>query len=810
MGETRFVGQRLRRKEDGRFLRGTARYLPDLRMADVLDVAFVRSTESHALVRSVDVEPALGLPGVAGVLTLEELKKFSKPFTPNISPPGFKQFSWHALADERVRYVGEPVAVVAAVDRYVAEDAAALVTVDYEPLAPVTTAEAALDPSAPLLYPEWGDNLVFTKCFSHGDMDGAFREAMVIRERFQSQRHSGAPMEGRGCLATVDPGTGKLSVWSSTQWPHPLRTVLADLLGLPESSVEVTAPDVGGGFGNKQHMFREELAVCVLAMKLGRPVRWVEDRWENLTASVHAREQVHEVEAAVSSDGVILALKARVTADLGDASTYFVGISPQLVTVSAMTGPYRIPNYSYELRCVVTNKCPSGAYRGFGRSTAALTIERLMDIVAERTGLDPAEVRRRNLLREDELPYRTAAGGILDSGRYHECLDLALAHGDYARWRKEQAALRDEGRHIGIGLACIVEGTGPSVRGSTGRFGAYDAATARLEPDGRLSVYVGVCPQGQGHATVLAQVAADQLGTTPADVDIFHGNTATSPYGLGAFGGRGAAIGGASVIKAVRRVRSKVLAIAAGRLGATPEELEISAGRVRVRNDDASALTIVDVARMAYHDVHLLPEGMDPGVQFTSWYQPPLVEATPDAQGRMNNYAAASNATHLVVVEVHTETGQLSILQYTVVHDCGTVINPMIVEGQVHGGVAQGIGGALLEEMVYDSSGQFISGSFMDYLLPTATDVPHIDVHHIETPTPFIEGGFKAAGEGGTIGAPAALANAVADALAPFGVAIRGTPLSPSRLLSLLSTQRRARPSVAAPVADENAIEGQV
>ncbi len=785
---SRFVGQPLRRREDRRHLLGAARFLPDLREPGTLQVAFVRSPHAHAMLRGVDTSAALALPGVASVLTGDDVRAESRPFSAYVSLPGLKPLEWYALPTDRVRYVGEPVAAVAAADRYLAEDAVELVGVAYEPLPAVVDAEAAEAADAPLLYPGWGDNIYLHRTFANGDVADAFAGAdLVLRERFEVQRYTGVPLEGRGCLASFDPGTGRLTVWSSTQWPHALRTVLADLLDLPESRLRVIAPDVGGGFGNKQHVFREEVAVCLLALRLRRPVQWVEDRQESLKASVHARQQVHEVEAAVRRDGVLLGLRVRVLADVGTGAMYFTGLAPQLVTVNALPGPYRLQAYAYELRCVVTNKCPAGAYRGFGRANAVFTLERLMDLIAQKTGLDPAEVRRRNLLRPEELPYQTATGAVLDSGRYQECLDRALALAEYERWRREQAAARRRGRYLGIGIACFVEGTTPNIRGLAGRWGAYEAATARLEPDGRLAVFVGVSPHGQGLETSLAQVAADRLGITPDAVDIFHGDTASCPYGLGTWGSRSAVVGGVAVGRAVRAVREQVLRIAAGLLEAAPDDLEIREGQVRVRGLPGRALSLREVAAVAYHATHQLPSGLEPGLQATYWYAPPQAAGVPDERGRANTNATFSNATHVAVVAVDPETGEVRVLRYAVVHDCGTIINPRIVEGQVHGGVAQGIGGALYEELVYDDSGQCLTGSLLDYLLPTACEVPAVEVGHLETPSPFVEGGYKGMGEGGAIGAPAAIANAVADALAPLGVHVTRTPLAPARLLALLS-----------------------
>ena len=784
----RFVGRPLRRREDRRHLLGAARFLPDLQPAGTVHVAFVRSPHAHALIRALDATPARAAEGVQAVLTPEDAQARSRPFTTNVELPNLKPLAWPTLAADRVRYVGEPVAAVVATDRYLAEDGAELVVVDYEPLPAAADAEAALDLDAPLLYPEWGDNLYFQRAFASGDVDAALSRAdVVIRERFEAQRYTGVPLEGRGCLASFDPGREELAVWSSTQWPHALRTVLADLLGLPESRIQVIAPDVGGGFGNKQHMFREEVAVCLLAIQLGRPVQWVEDRQENLKASVHARQQVHEVEAAVSRDGVLLGLRVRLIADVGTGAMYFTGIAPQLVTVGSIPGPYRLQDYEYALQCVVTNKCPVGAYRGFGRANAVFTMERVMDLIADRRGLDPAEVRRRNLLRPDELPYRTATGALLDSGRYADCLDLALQQADCSRWRDEQRRARAGGRYLGIGIACFVEGTTPNIRGISGRWGPYDAATARLEPDGRLAVYVGLSPHGQGLETALAQIAADALGLVPDQVDVFHSNTATCPYGMGTWGSRSGVMGGVVVGRAVGQVRDKALRVAAGLLEADPGDLEIAEGVVRVRGLPSRSISLRDVAGVAYHATHRLPAGEEPGLQATTWYEPPNVTGIPDEHGRANNNATFSNAVHIAVVEVSAQTGEVQILRYVVAHDCGTVINPLIVEGQVHGGVAQGIGGALYEELVYDEGGQCLTASLMDYLLPTACEVPPIATAHMETPSPFIEGGFKGMGEGGAIGAPAAIANAVADALAPLGARITRTPLSPDRVLSLLS-----------------------
>ncbi|MFI5268211.1 MAG: xanthine dehydrogenase family protein molybdopterin-binding subunit, partial [Chloroflexota bacterium] len=543
-----FVGKPMPRKEDARHLLGGARFTADMQPAGVLHVAFLRSPHSHARILEVD---ASACKGVAAVLTSAEVRERTKPFSHRLEIPGIQALEWFALAQDTVRYVGEPVLALAASSRYAAEDALDSVEVEYEPLQPISNVASALAPGAPRIYDSWPDNRLLSRSFQAGDVEGAFeRAALVVERRFESQRYSGFPLETRGCLAEFSPGAGQLSVWSSTQWPHPLRTVLAELLRLPESRIRVTAPDVGGGFGNKQHMFSEEVAVCLLAMKTGRPVKWIEDRRENLAASVHACQQEIEAAAAADADGVIQALRVKVVADMGAAALYFTGVAPQLVMVGSMPGPYRIENYAYELECVVTNKCPVGAYRGFGRPQATFAMERLMDVIAGELKLDPAEIRRRNLLEPGELPYRTVTGGVLDSGRYREALELALRSADYDHWRGEQAKARSQQRYLGIGLACFVEATAPSVRYSAGRWAGYDAATARLEPDGHLAVYVGISSHGQGLETSLSQVAADALGVEPNSVSIFHGDTSTCPYGLGTFGSRSAIVGGVSVARA--------------------------------------------------------------------------------------------------------------------------------------------------------------------------------------------------------------------------------------------------------------------
>jgi carbon-monoxide dehydrogenase large subunit len=781
----RHIGRAIRRVEDPALLTGTAHYLDDIRLPGLLSIAFLRSPHAHARLAAVDAGAAAGTPGVALVLTGEEVRAAAKPIPSLLALPGFRVSDWHALAVGKVRFAGEAVAAVAAADRYLAEDAAERIRVGYDVLPPVTCVEDALGEDAPRLHEHLSDNILFHLEHDNGRTDEAFAEADVrLEATFRHPRCAGSPMENRGVLASYDRGAGTLTVWASSQTPHLLRTGLAQILDFPEPKIRVIAPAVGGGFGTKMHLFPEDVVTCLMAIRLGRPVKWVEDRREDLTASAHARELVCHAELAASRDGTILGLRARLYGDVGAYSIYPVTAALEPLTASGiLCGPYRIRGCRYDTFAVATNKCPTGAYRGVGMATGTFVRERLIDMLAQRIAMDPAEVRRRNFIRPEDFPYTSAAGLIFDAGSYGPALEALVQATGYADLRGGPRQVRP-GRVRGIGIGCYNEFTGMGC-GTFRRRGmvqvpGYDAATIKVDPSGQVRAFCSAASQGQGHATVLAQIVADELGVPLADTVIMPTDTDTCPYGTGTFASRTIVVNGGALILAARKVRQKILRLAAHRLEAAVDDLVISEGVVSVRGTPSRSVTVKAVALAAHFPATVgpLPPDIEPGLEATHHYDPPP--------------ATFANGAHLAVVDVDLETGHVELVRYVVVEDCGRMVNPMIVEGQVHGAVAQGIGNAAFEDMRYDAHGQPIATTFMDYLLPTAAEMPPMEVTHIETLPPATIHGFKGMAEGGTIGATATLANAVADALAPLGVTVTELPLSPERVRRLVRTARTA------------------
>lgn len=782
-----YVSSRIRRVEDPPLLRGEAHYLDDIRLPGLLSVAFLRSPHAHARLREVDVSPLKGDPGIATVLTGEEARQLARPIRALLNSPEYRVSDWPALAVGKVRFVGEAVAAVAAADRYRAEDAAERIRVTYEPLPAVTDAEQAVRADVPRLHEHVPENVLFHLRHDNGQADPAFQEAEIhLAETFRHPRCAGAPMENRGVIAAFDQGAGTLTVWASTQTPHLLRTGLAQILDFPEPRIRVIAPAVGGGFGTKMHLFPEDIVACLLAMRLGRPVKWTEDRREDLTASAHARELVSRVELAARRDGTILGLRAQLFCDVGAYSVYPVTAALEpLTSAGILCGPYRIRGCSYDTYAVATNKCPTGAYRGVGMALGTFVRERLIDVLAQRIGMDPAEVRRRNFVRPQDFPYTSASGLVFDQGSYGESLERLLAVAGYAELRRGQQAGRGDGRYRGIGIGVYNEFTGMGC-GTFRRRGmiqvpGYDAATVKVEPSGQVRAYCSAASQGQGHATTLAQILADELGVPLADTTIMPTDTDSSPYGSGTFASRTIVVNGGALILAARKVKEKILRLAAHRLEAAVEDLVLQGGAISVRGVPSRTVTLRDVAAAAYFPAAAapLPADIEPGLEATHHYDPPP--------------ATFANGAHLAVVDVDVETGLVEMVRYLVVEDCGRMVNPTVVEGQVHGAVTQGIGNALYEDLRYDREGQPAAASFMDYLLPAAPELPAMEVTHIETLPPVTVGGFKGMAEGGTIGATATMANAVADALAPLGVTVTTLPLSPEQIVRLVAATRRGR-----------------
>src|SRR5881296_3235635 len=792
---TRTIGARIPRNEDPRLLQGRGCFVDDVQLAGVLHAAVLRSPHAHARIVSIDAARARGLPGIALVLTAADLGELDQP-TPLLIPnPALTHpRTPRPLAADEVRYVGEPVALVISDSRYLAEDALEAIEVTWQPLPVVASLDAARAEGAPLVHADVPGNRAARLAQRVGDPDGAFaRASRVLRERLSIERSCGSPIETRGVLASFDARMGALRVWDATQAPLPIKNGLARMFGLPEFKVDVIAPDVGGGFGTKIMLFYpEEILVPFAAVRLGRPVKWTEDRREHLIAANQERGQRHDVEVAVDAAGRILALRDRFVHDAGAYTPY--GIIVPLITSTQLPGPYRLPHYAVEFDVVYTNTAIVTPYRGAGRPHGAFVMERVIDLVARELGLEPIDVRRRNFIQPHEFPWDVGLtfqdGGPTryDSGDYPRGLEMALETIGFRDFRARQAEARRQGRHLGLGVACYVEGTG---------IGPYEGAHVRVEPSGRVLVATGLTTQGQGHATTFAQIAADALGCDPTNVTVITGDTRRFNWGAGTFASRALVTSGNAVGVAARKVRQKALKIAAELLEASPDDLEVIDGRVSERGAPASALTLGALAtvanpiRYAYGkeatDAALrlvkprpgavLAPDEEPGLEAHGYYAPP--------------HATFASGCHAVIVEVDPATGDVKIIKYVVHHDCGRMINPTIVEGQIRGGVAQGVGGALYERIVYDGEGQPLTTTFMDFLMPTAMEVPSIEIVHTETPSPLNPLGVKGVGEAGAIPGPALLAEAVDDALAPFGVRVREMPLGPDRLRQLIAAARR-------------------
>jgi carbon-monoxide dehydrogenase large subunit len=768
----------MRRREDVELLTGRGRFIGDLSRPGMLHASFVRSPFPHARILSIDVERARATQGVHAVLTGADLPP-ELGAQPNTHLFGERETPYYALARDRVRYAGEPVAVVVAESPYLAEDARDEVLVDWDPLPSVGNVERALADDAPLVYADldWPDNVAATFEKEMGDVDRAFDEAdLVVTERYRIQRQFACSLETRGVLAEWDSNVDELTLWTSSQIVHIARDLLAAVLGIPEHRVRVLVPRIGGGFGAKFHFYPEETAVALAARATGRPVRWIEDRMESFLATVHAREQRAEISMAAREDGTITAVKGDLVGDMG-AAMHTVGYGPLWLTSVMLTNVYEIPNARVRARAVMTNKTPLGSFRGWGQPQANFVVERTMDRVAAELGIDRAEIRRRNFIPPERLP-RKSLHHTLDSGDYAHCLDRALELLTERGWRERQRELRNEGRHVGIGISFYTENTalGPSRMINEGgvQQGGYDIARVRVEPGGEVTLYTGLCEMGQGLSNALAQVCADNLGVHPDQIMVVTGDSSQVPYtGYGTGASRGASVGGAAVMKASRKVLEKALRIAAHMLEADPADLEAEDGKIFVRGTPHASVTMADVGRAAYIRAIELPEGEDPGLEAIEAFDPPQM--------------AWPYGANIAVVEVDVETGEVSFLDYIYVHDCGTIVNPTIVEGQIHGAVAQGIGAALFESLPYDDDGQPLFATFMEYVLPTAAELPRLVMEHQHTPSPNIPGGMKGVGEAGTIGSPAAVVAAIEDALSAYDVRINETPVTPSAILAMVA-----------------------
>jgi aerobic carbon-monoxide dehydrogenase large subunit len=796
---TKYVGQSVKRTEDPRLIKGLAHYVDDIGLPGTLHVAFVRSMYAHARINGIDTTEAANSPGVVAVYTGTDIATKVGPVPCAAALPDLKVPDYRVLATGKALFVGHPIAAVVATDRYLARDAADLVSVDYEELPAVVDVEQAAQGGA-LVHEAYGDNIAYKLTSGEGDIEAAMKSAdRIVSQKMIHQRLAPIAMEPRGVLARYFPGEEELTVWSSTQIPHLLRTQLALMIGIPENKLRVITPEVGGGFGSKLNVYAEEALLGWISIQLGKPVKWIESRRENVQATIHGRAQVGTVEVGCKNDGTITGLRYNVTADLG---AYHQLLTPAIPTLTGLmlSGAYKIPAIQMNVTGVFTNKMSTDAYRGAGRPEATYVVERVMDILASELKMDPVEVRRKNFPKADEFPFHTATGLDYDSGDYEGALSKALDLSGYQKLRAEQAKARDEGKLFGIGLSSYVEicALGPSQAMPAG---GWESATVRIEPTGKVTVMTGASPHGQGQETSFAQIAADELGVDMNDVTVIHGDTAIVQYGIGTFGSRATAVGGTAVFVAIQKLKEKAAKIASHIMQCDASQITCEAGKYSRHTASAAAagvsepivpvgeapagalpepqtegrtsLTIQEIA-LAAHIAKELPPDTEPGLSATYFFEP-------------KNFTFPFG-THICVVEIDKDTGDIKIVRYVAVDDCGKVINPLLVDGQIHGGIVQSIGQALYEEVVYDDQGQLITGELMDYAIPRASQLPWFETDRTETPSPVNPLGVKGVGEAGTIGATPAIVNAVVDALSPYGVKHLDMPMRPEKVWRLIQS----------------------
>lgn len=779
---TRYFGERIKRNEDPRLLTGQALYVDDVDLPDMLYAAFLRSPYAHARIQSIDVSKALERPGVVAAYTASDLGDYWKPGPLLVSPPPVDDITFNErtqvpLAKDKVRFAGEPIVMVLAESRYIAEDALADIRVDFEPLTSVVDVERALEPDGPLVHEELGSNVAAHVVQTKGDYESARKDAaLILKRRFRYEHGCASALENRGIVAEWDRRAARLTVWDTTQAPVVIRNGLAGMLGLSERQVRVIAPFIGGGFGPKIMMFyQEEVLVPWVAMKLNRPVKWIEDRAENFVATTHERGQVHDAEIAFDKGGHILGVHDIFLHDTGAYAPY--GLTVPLNSQANVLGLYDIRNYYSEFTAVFTNKTIVTPYRGAGRQHGVFVIERMLDLAARELKIDRAEIRRRNFILPDAFPYdheiiyQDFTPIVYDSGDYEPLLDLALEKIGYRQFVDEtQPRLRAEGKHVGIGVVAYVEGTG---------IGPYEGAKVQVMSSGRVSVVTGVGTQGQGHFTSFAQIVAEQIGVDVDQIDVVTGDTDQFYWGAGTFASRGAVVAGNAIHEAAKLVRTKILKLASEHFNAPEEELELADGQVRVADMPRMSISLGELADRANPTRGAVKPGTEPGLEATNYFGP--------------ERGATASGIHAMIVEVDPETMQIHIQKYVVVHDCGKVINPLILDGQIHGGVAQGIGNAFYERLVYDENGQLLNGTFMDYHLPTSLDVPHVETAHRETISPLNEMGVKGAGEAGAIPVGPLFAQALEDALYDVDFEILEIPLNSNRLWELTRAELQAK-----------------
>ncbi len=793
--EGRSVGCSIERSQDRRLLLGRGKFTADNLPRNTLFAAIFRSPHAHARIKHINVDKARAMPGVIEVLTGAEAAAMSQPMPPTIDI-AMRLNESYAIALDRVRYHGEPVAAIAAVDPYVAEDALAGIEVEYELLTPVVTMDQALSHDAPRLYDEWPDNRCLEWNFSAGDLDNAMTSsAHRVRAQISHHRYTGVPLEGRVALAEYDAIENRLKVTLSTQSTHLSRTLLAQILQIPEGRIQVITNDVGGGFGIKLQVDAETIP-CLLAMRTGRPVLWSETRRENLLSGIHARDYVWDIEGGFDNDGRITALRASLIGDCGcDGTNRAAGAGQLLVGGFYLPGNYNVPAYACEVTGLVTNKAPYGAYRGYGKDIANYGIERFMDIAAREINIAPNELRRRNLIQADQFPCEILTGPIYDSGDYPKLLAMAESAIDVSAFRQRQTQARDQGRHIGLGFAMMLEPAGGAIPSCI--FNGYETATVRMMPEGDFILLTGMQDIGQGVETTLAQVVADEFKVAPSAINVVFGDTHGVPYGLGAWSSRGASFGVSAAVESARLLAEKLRQIGAHLLEVSPVDVELEHGGIRLKGNPERHKTYREIGNAVYlwpGPLISVPPGIEPNLEATYTWTNPIARWVPDETGSLSLYTNHSSGCFAVEVEVDIETGKITVVRLYVAHDCGTVINPRIVEGQLIGGCVQGLGGVLGEELRYDEQGHLLNLGFWDYLIPQAPDVPAIEIGHLVSPSPNTPLGTKGMGEGGPVGVPAAVVAAVEDALAPWHIAIDTLPLAPERILNLLDAARSDAP----------------
>ncbi len=778
MGIAATLGTPVKRREDPRLITGQATYIDDMKMLDMLHMSILRSPYGHARINSINTEAARNHPGVVAVYTAEDLKgkvgnvPVAVPLPPFIDKGMGRR---GPLAEGKVRFYGDPVAVVIADDKYTARDAVDLIDVDYEPLPAAIDLEKAMQPGAPLLYEEYGTNVALPMHPPTDDIDKVFADTVanggkIVKGRLVNQRVAPSPMETRGVIAEYRKSDKMLNVWSSSQIPHLLRNYLAEQMNLLQNKVRVIVPEVGGGFGCKLNIYPEEAIAAFAAMKIGKPVKWIEDRSEAFAATIHGRDQINYVEAATDMNGKIHGFKVHVISDLGSYLQFFTDVIAIAFTLPMVDGCYDIPVTYAACDIVFTNKAPTDAYRGAGRPEATYLIERTLDLVANELGKDPAEVRLVNFVKPESFPHHASAGPVYDTGNYATALEKAMELVDYKKLRQEQKQPRSDNKLLGIGVSSYVEICGLGPKGTT-PFGVFESARMRVEQSGTVTVYTGISPHGQGQETSFAQLVGDEFGIPMENVIIMHGDTDSTPEGRGTYGSRGTSVGGSAVFNAAQRLKEKMKQIAAHMLEASPEDVTLEGGEFSVAGSPQKSVTFNAVAAAANTSNTLAP-GVEPGLETTAFFEP--------------ESCTFPFGTHICVVEVDKDTGEAEIIRFVAVDDCGRQLNPMLVQGQVHGGIAQGVGQAMYEGVVYSEDGQLLTASFMDYAMPIAPEFPMLELEHTVTPTPINPLGVKGVGEAGTIGSTPAIAAAVADAL---GVPHIDMPMHSEKLWKIIHQQ---------------------